>query len=275
MRKIKHNYIYIFLCLIITTFMFVGCGTSPLKTPTEQELMSGGLSLKEALPLFTALEDNYTYRQKVQQMNGEDWFNYSLVKLDNEDIYSQEKRYNSNAGYQFEDEAFTYDSVNNGYTVFAKQDENYTIFRKGKYNESDEEFTRFSYSYDLPDNNARASAYYFDYSFFQENMFEYYQYTDGSNELCKVWRVKESLLLDSTFKTNLLNAFNRSTETVSEDRIDFVYFNVSVNRVSKITFEYSNAELEYFYRIETTFSYDDYEFDTTSLTSGFTPYVPD
>ncbi len=86
---------------------------------------------------------------------------------------------------------------------------------------------------------------------------------------------KGKLLLDSTFKTNLLNAFNRSTETVSEDRIDFVYFNVSVNRVSKITFEYSNAELEYFYRIETTFSYDDYEFDTTSLTSGFTPYVPD
>jgi len=252
--------------------MFSGCGNSII-VPSEQELIASGHSLKQALPDFTELEDNYTYRQKVWQTNGEDSFYYNLVKLDDGDIYSQTRYYYGNSGWQIEDDAFTFDSVNKSYTVYAKQNENYTIYRKFKYSDQDEEFTKYSYSYDLSANNIEASNYYFDYSFFQEDMFEYYEEYDQDNDLITVWRVKSTKLLDTTFKTNILSSFNRSIESVNNDRIDFIYFYVTDNKVSKIIFEYWNETLQHHYRIETQFSYDDYVFDLSNLTSGFVPYI--
>ena len=95
--------------LVMISFTLLSSCTDD-KTPSEEELVSMGLSLQEALPSFKTLEDNYTYRKKLWQTNGEDWFSYHLVKLDDHDIYDQAFYYYGNVGWQYEDEAFIYDT---------------------------------------------------------------------------------------------------------------------------------------------------------------------
>jgi len=252
--------------------MFSACGEN---VPSEQELVANGLSLNEALTSFVELEDNYSYKHKIWQTNGEDWFNYSIVKLNNENIYFQSRYFYGNTGWQIEEDAFTYNPEEKSYIVYAKQNENYIKYRKFKYNDTDEEFMKYSYSYDLSANNNEASGNYFDFSFFNANLFEYYEFDDQNQVLNKVWRVKSSKLIEIAFKTSFFSAFNIECETINDYRIDFAYLFVTNNKVSKILYDYWDGVFQNSYKIEIRFDYENYDINLSNLTTNFVPYIPD
>ncbi|MDY0276706.1 MAG: hypothetical protein RBQ97_01340 [Acholeplasma sp.] len=259
--------------LVMVSFTLLSSCTDD-KTPSEEELVSMGLSLQEALPSFKTLEDNYTYRKKLWQTNGEDWFSYHLVKLDDHDIYDQAFYYYGNVGWQYEDEAFIYDT-NKAYTIYLYDNDQYTIYRKYKYTDTDEEFTKHSYAYNVQGNLEEASILYYDFSFLTESMFEYYVFDDQSNIENKVWRVKEDILFSSSFKESLLVAVHQNIDSIDHDYFDFVYLYVDQNQVTSLVFAYWYQTLQHHYRFEIHFSYDDVSFDEASLTQGFTPYHPE
>ncbi|MDD3129346.1 MAG: hypothetical protein PHW21_03160 [Candidatus Izemoplasmatales bacterium] len=273
MGKRLLNVLLVVFVFLPMTLMLIACDGE--KIPNEEVLVTDGVSLKEALPKFKELEDNYTYRQKLWQTNGEDWFSYNIVKLYENDIYVQSRYYYGNAGWQIENEAFVIDSENKAYTVYLEIDNNYTIYRKYKYNDTDEEFQYRFHAYNFSDNNIEAARFHLDYSFLNEEWFEYLVMEEQDNSKSKIWKIKDEVLNDSTFRTSLLTCFKRDTESINEDRIDFVFFYLKDNLVTDIVFAYWNQYLQHHYHIEMHFSYDDYSFDQDNLTTGFTPYIPE
>jgi hypothetical protein len=271
--------IFVVTILVSSLLMFSACLFDADKTPSEEQLKEAGVSLIEALPSFKSLTDNYAYRREIHQTNGEDWFDFEYVKLDSGDVYLQSDYINNNAGWQYRDEVFAdYDDLSEvEYTIYKKQsDDNYIEYRKYKYFSTDEEFQRYSYSYDLEANNLRAGEKYIDYSFLNADSFEYYKDLDEQNSEEILWKASSNVLLDTQFKTDLFNAFYIGVDNLAEKRLDLVYIKVENNVVTEFSFNYwggYNDQQSYHYSV--LFNYDNYEFDSASLTSGFTAYIPD
>lgn len=265
----------VFIILSCFILALAGCGGNETKTPSEEELVASGLSIKEALPSFKALSDNYMYKERIQQTNGEDWFYFSLVKLDGGNVYTRANRINNNAGWQYEDTIFTdfEDLTEKDYSLFIKQaGNNYFEYRKFKYNDTDEDFVKYYYT----DNeafsiNEKAENYFYDYSYFEADYFDYFETLNDNNEKVSYWRVKSELLSDETFKT----AFGEGIKQFSSSaRLDYVYLFVNENKVTELDYGYyshvtSNVDLIFHNKIY--FDYTNYEFNS-NLAVGFDLY---
>lgn len=276
--KYFNKILIILLVLSAFTLIFCGCGDEN-KVPGETELIAAGNSLKTALPKFVNLTDNYMYKEAIHQTNGEDWFLFSLVKLDNSDIFVREKRFNFNAGWQYEDTIFTdfEDLTDKDYAVYLKQnDNNYHMYKKYKYNDTDEEFVKYYYTDDSKYSiNEKAEAKIYDYSFFKEEYFEYYETTNDSQDTVPCWKIKDSLLNDAAFKTEMGGGVKQFGE---EARLDYVYLFLSDNKAASLQYGFyshitSNVDMIFHNKIY--FYYDNYQFDAESLSQGFDLYIND
>jgi len=275
MKKITT--ILLIFVLMCSMFLLAACGDN--KTPGEEELKSSGVSLTEALPAFLSLSDNYAYRQRIHQTNGEDWFDFSFVKLNDGDVYLQRTHIHNNTGWMAEESAFT-DYENHAdidYYVYDKnQDNNYIIYHQFKYNSTDTETQKYSYSYDLASNNDTAQSCYYDYSFLNAENFTYYKSTNDDGEEEVIWKASTEVMTDTQFKTNILTAFHRGISDLDQKRIDHAYLRVENNIVTEFSFSYwGGYDDQQEYYIDIMFDYDHYEFSTQELTTGFTAYNPD
>ncbi|NCA93085.1 hypothetical protein EOM82_07615, partial [bacterium] len=72
--KIINKVLIVILILSVFTLIFCGCDKDENKVPSETDLIAAGNSLKDALPKFVNLTDNYMYKEAIHQTNGEDWF---------------------------------------------------------------------------------------------------------------------------------------------------------------------------------------------------------
>ena len=266
------------LLLVSSTFFLAGCGDN---TPSEEELQSSGNSLELALPSFKNLTDNYMYKEYIHQTNGEDWFSFRLVKLDDEDIYLRSTRINSNVGWEYVDTIFTdyADLTDKDYSIYVKQpnSSSYCYYNKYLSMPTDEEFTKYYY----PDNTVmnideNASRYGYDYSFFNTDNFEYFTTTDDDNNTVPCWKVKTDLLTDSTFKTTFGTSINQFSSDTT--RLDYVYLYVQGNKVVEMDYGYYShitSNVDFIFHNKVYFFYTGYTFDEATLTTGFTLYQPD
>jgi hypothetical protein len=255
--------------------LFTACDSGN-KTPDESELVNSGNSLKEALPAFKALSDNYMYKETIKQTNGEDWFNFTLVKLDNGNIYNRSQRLNNNAGWQYADTIFTdyEDLTDKDYTLYLKQqDNNYIEYRKYEDSSSETNFTKYYYINNADnDVNERADYFFYHYDFFETDDFEYFETTDDNGGTVPYWRVKQDLLSDTDFKSSFSDGIKQFGK---DGRLDYVYLYVTENKVTSLQYGYyshvtSNVDMIFHNTID--FFYDNYQFDGSSLSGGFTLY---
>lgn len=242
--------------------------------PNENELVKDGFSLKEALPTFKVLKDNYSYRLKQHQTNGEDWFRYHIVKLYDQDVYQQYRRYDGNAGWQIEEEAFTFDPELNPYTIYLKTDGNYVCYSKYRDAFDENIFYYTSYTYDFDHYNELAQDAHFDFSFLKESWFVFGEAYQDDTQEGQVWLIKEDALYESDVQESILENMGRTTD-FDQHRIDLFFIYVKDNQVTKMRFSQWNQYLQERYIIDIYFSYDDYAFDKVGLTAGFTPFIPD
>lgn len=266
------------IILISFSLLLTGCKDTG-KTPGEPELVANGNSLKTALPPFKALSDNYMYKETIHQTNGEDWFIFSLVKINDSDIFCREKRFNHNAGWQYADTIFTdfEDLTEKDYTLYLKQsDNNYHEYRKFKYNDADEEFIKYYYTDNATYNiNEKAEDQIFDFSFFEEESFEYFEISNDNNETVPCWRIKQNLLSDTTFKKALGRGVRQFDESV---RLDYVYLFLADNKVSELHYGFYShltGNVDMIFHNKVSFHYDDYQFNASALSQGFELYVPE
>jgi len=276
-KKLKiFNTIVAIMLIINSSFLLSACGDG-LVVPSESELEASGASLIEALPAFKNLDDNYLYRHKIHQTNGPDWFNFNFVKVDNGDILTRSSRINNDIGWQYESTIFTDypDLTDKNYILYDKQTSgDFIQYSKFKYNSTDEDFVKLYYTdQSLYEINARANSFLFDYSFLNAEDFEYAETTDNEGIVVPYWKVKPNLLVDTDFKNAVSTAFH---EGYTESAVNFSYFYIYVenNKVSGIEFGYfdNTNGLNLMLYNEISYDYENYEFNTAALSSGFTLY---
>jgi len=277
LKKLKiFNTIVAIMLIINSSFLLSACGDG-LIVPSESEQITSGISLKEALPSFNTLTDNVLYRHKIHQTNGPDWFNYNFVKIDNGDILTRSSRINSDIGWQYEDTIFTdyADLTDKDYILYDKQTSgDFIQYSKFKYNSTDEDFVKYYYTdQTLYEINNRANSFLFDYSFLNVEDFEYAERTDDEGTTIPYWKLKSNLLVDAEFKEAVSSAFH---EGYTESAVNFSYFYIYVtdNKVSNIQFGYfdNTNGLNLMLYNDITYDYENYQFDTAMLSSGFTLY---
>lgn len=273
----KKVFISFAVLLVISLSLLLAACEDKLVVPSEDELQASGTSIQKALPSFNSLNNNYSYKLKVHQTNGEDWFYYDYVKINDEDIFSRAKRLNTNVGWEYESEAFTdyEDLTEKDYTIYIKQTNgNYYQYRKYKYDETDEDFQKYYYIDEERFNlNENASYYFFDYSLFNAADFEYAEDNDINGTKIYYWKVKANLLLDNDYKKALSDAFYLGYDFAST-RLDYVNIYVTNNKVATLKFGYSDNtnRLNLMLHNTITFDYENYEFNSVGLTTGFTLY---
>lgn len=260
MKKII-SIVVLFMCLFIVS----GCSDNKL---SEKELIEEGLSLDESLKSFVNLSDNYAYKYKIHQTNGEDWFYYRLVKLYNKNIYIQDASYNFNAGWKYEEESFK-TNFNGAYYIYKYVNNNYEIYRKFKYEDTDEEYTKYSYL-NYEENNLSSKEYLPDFSMIKDDDFEF---VDNSSYegVDKFWKLNDNKIMDYEYARNLISGINFDL-IENKDRLDGLYIYVEDNKVIKLKYMFYKYDLNMSYNIYIEPIYDDYTFDIDTLTSGFVEY---
>jgi hypothetical protein len=268
-----------FILIIASVFCFASCGElDGTETPSEEELLESGESLSTALPDFTALTDNYTYKEKTQQTNGEDWFNYNYVKLNSGNVLIRNTYINNNSGWQYEDEAFAeYDANEVSYILYTKDSNNdYLKYNTYKYEDTDEDFQKYYYTQgDDFDNNEKVNNYLYDLSFLNYEQFEYKTYIDENNNTIHYWLLKSEYNIDDSFKQSLYDGLNitKTTDIAGVGLYSMIIY-VENNKVTKLFVDCNDgASTPQAYKITIQFEYEDYQFDVSTLTEGFTEYI--
>jgi len=147
---------------------------------------------------------------------------------------------------------------------------------KYKYQDTDEEFVKHYYTDDSIYNiKEKAEDKVFDFSYFKEDNFEYFETTNDSQETVPCWKIKDSLLNDSTFKKELGSGVKQFGESA---RLDYVYLFLSGNKVATLQYGFYShitGNVDMMFQNKISFYYDNYEFDAESLTQGFELYISD
>ncbi|MFA6866354.1 MAG: hypothetical protein WCR54_02430 [Clostridia bacterium] len=263
--------------ITISIFTLTACNLGSDKTPDESTLIEAGHSLNKSIDSLKELKDNYKYTQEIHQTNGEDWFDYSLVKLNDGDIFLRDTFINNNTGWEHKEEALTdySDLSDKSYTISKKSGNDYIEYRKFEASDN-ENFEKYYYEKtEAFDTNARAKNYLYDFSFLNADNFYYFETTNDEGISAPYWKTTASILSDDTFKETVYKAMNINISSdINTTRIDYFDIYVTDNIVNKVCFHYwggYNMQYSYHYTIE--FDYDNYNFNVADLTQGFTKYI--
>lgn len=196
-------------------------------------------------------------------------------------MFLRTKRYNTNIGWQFQDAIFTdySDLSEKDYDIYLQQtNSDYYRYRKFKYNDTDEEFVKLYYTDNVTYNlNDDAQYYFYEYSFFNLDDFEYFEDTDEVGNIVPLWKIKSDVLSSTEFKSAFGNGLNQFGDNNST-RLDYVYLYVSNNTVSRLEYGYFTniaSNVDFTFHNNLYFDYTNYGFDQAGLSSGFTIYVQD